>query len=127
MAKNGKASSGKRTKHINIRYFFVADRIGSNELTVEYCPTGDMTGDFFTKPLQGAQFIKFRKEILNLEFDDLSMYNIERSQECVGINKAIPDEGRTACSDVADSNVVTSPQPRTYAEAVRTNVRTNVK
>ena len=39
MAKNGKVSSGKGTKHINIRYFFVADRISSNELTVEYCPT----------------------------------------------------------------------------------------
>ena len=60
MAKNGKASSRKRTKHIDIRYFFLADRVNSSKLTVEYCPTGDMTGDFFTKPLQGAQFINFR-------------------------------------------------------------------
>ena len=51
-----------------------------------------MTGDFFTKPLQGAQFIKFRKEILNLEYDDLSMYSTDRSQECVGLNKALTDE-----------------------------------
>ena len=122
MAKNGNASSGKRIEHINIRYFFVADRISSNELTVEYCPTGDMTSDFFTKPLQGAQFIKFRKEILNLEYDDLSMYNIARSQECVGINKALPDEGLTASSAVADSDVAKSPKPRTYAEAVGTKV-----
>jgi hypothetical protein len=39
MEKNGKASSGKRTRHINIRYFFVADRVQSNEVTIEYCPT----------------------------------------------------------------------------------------
>jgi hypothetical protein len=27
LAKNGKASSGRRTRHIDIRYFFVSDRI----------------------------------------------------------------------------------------------------
>ena len=36
---NGRASSGKRTRHINIRYFFVIDRIQENEMKVEYCPT----------------------------------------------------------------------------------------
>ena len=92
VAKNDKASSGKRIKHINIRYYFFVDRVSSKELTVEYCPYGDMTGDFFTKPLQGAQFIEFRKEMLNLEYDDLSMYSNEKSQECVGINKSLTDE-----------------------------------
>lgn len=67
LEKNGKASSGKRTRHLNIRYFFVADRVRSNEVTVEYCPTGVMRGDFFTKPLQGALFKKFRTEILNMD------------------------------------------------------------
>jgi hypothetical protein len=27
LEKNGKASSSKRTKHINIRYFFITDRV----------------------------------------------------------------------------------------------------
>jgi hypothetical protein len=67
MEKNGKASTSKRTRHINIRYFFVADRVQKKEVTIEYCPTGDMTGDFFTKPLQGTPFKKFRNEILNCE------------------------------------------------------------
>ena len=40
-------------------------------MRVEYCPTGEMTGDFFTKPLQGAAFIKFRNRILNVNEDDL--------------------------------------------------------
>jgi Reverse transcriptase (RNA-dependent DNA polymerase) len=66
LEKNGRASSGKRTRHLNIRYFFVTDRIRSKEVTVEYCPTGIMRGDFFTKPLQGALFRKFRAEILNM-------------------------------------------------------------
>ena len=46
LEKNGKLSSGKKTKHINIRYFFITDRIGNGELTVEYCPTDKMVADF---------------------------------------------------------------------------------
>ena len=41
MEKNGRASSGKRTRHINIRYFFITDQVPqpNNELTIEYRPT----------------------------------------------------------------------------------------
>jgi hypothetical protein len=66
LEKNGKASSSKRTKHINIRYYFVTDRIQKNELTVEWCPTGDMIADFMTKPTQGALFKKFRDQIMGV-------------------------------------------------------------
>ena len=65
LAKNGRGSSSKRTRHINIRYFFVADRIASKEVKVEYCPTGEMIADYFTKPLQGSLFKKFRDFIMN--------------------------------------------------------------
>ena len=34
--RNRKSSSGKRTKNINIRYFFVTDRIANKETSVEY-------------------------------------------------------------------------------------------
>jgi hypothetical protein len=40
LEKNGKASSSKRTKHINIRYFFITDRVSDNEVSVVWCPTG---------------------------------------------------------------------------------------
>jgi len=66
LEKNGKASSSKRTKHINIRYFFITDRISQGEVTVQWCPTGDMIGDYATKPLQGAQFRKFRDQIMGV-------------------------------------------------------------
>jgi hypothetical protein len=66
LERNGKASSSKRTKHINIRYYFVSDRINQGERTVEWCPTGDMTADFMTKPTQGALFRKFRDQIVGL-------------------------------------------------------------
>ena len=32
LEENGRASSSKRTRHINIRYFFVADRIANQEI-----------------------------------------------------------------------------------------------
>ena len=67
LEKNGKASSSKRTKHINIRYFFIKDRYDKKELTIQYCPTDDMVADFFTKPLQGRKFKKFRQIIMNLK------------------------------------------------------------
>jgi hypothetical protein len=63
LEKNGRASSSKRTKHINVRYFFIKDRIASGEITVEHCPATKMLGGHFTKPLQGTMFRKFRAEI----------------------------------------------------------------
>ena len=66
---NGIRSSTKRTKHMNVRFFFVRDRIPSKEIKIEHCPTLNMIGDYFTKPLQGKQFYKFRKLIMNLDED----------------------------------------------------------
>ena len=64
---NGRASSSKRKKHMNIRYFFITDRIKKGDLHIEYCPTDNMVADFFSKPLQGKKFLQFRKLIMNLQ------------------------------------------------------------
>ena len=56
----GKASSTKRTRHINIRYFHITDLVEKGRIGVEYCNTKDMVADFFTKPLQGEQFLRFK-------------------------------------------------------------------
>jgi hypothetical protein len=66
LEKNGKASRSKRTKHINIRYFFITDRVKKDEVSVVWCPTGGMIRDFATKPLQGALFRKFRDQIMGV-------------------------------------------------------------
>jgi hypothetical protein len=66
LEKNGKASSSKRTKHINIRYFFITDRVKKGDVSLIWCPTGDMVGDYMTKPLQGALFRKFRDQIMGV-------------------------------------------------------------
>lgn len=64
LEKNGRKSSGKRTRHVNIRYFFITDRINMKEISVEWCPTKDMVADFMTKPLQGSHFRKLRDYIM---------------------------------------------------------------
>ena len=64
MLKNGRNSCTGNSRHINIRYFFVKDRIDKKEIRVEYCPSLIMLADFFTKPLQGALFKKLRDVIM---------------------------------------------------------------
>jgi len=66
LEKNGKASSSKRTKHINIQYFFITDRISQGEVTIKWCPIGDIIGDYAAKLLQGALFRKFRDQIMGV-------------------------------------------------------------
>jgi hypothetical protein len=61
---NGRGSSGKRTRHINVRYFFIADRVKLKETQIEYCPTWIMIADYFTKPLQGLLFRQLRDMIM---------------------------------------------------------------
>ena len=64
LEKNGRKSAGKRSRAINIRYFFVTDHVDKGNVTIEYCPTDDMIADFMTKPLQGQKFRDFRSAIL---------------------------------------------------------------
>jgi hypothetical protein len=67
LAKNGRQSSSKRTKHLNLRYFFVKDKIDSGDIVIRYCQTDNMRADFFTKALQGSPFRKHRDFIMNVD------------------------------------------------------------
>ena len=82
LEKNGRRSSGKQTRHIEIRYYFVTDNIKRNNMSVEYCPTDEMTGDFFTKPVQGSLFRRHRSTVMNLSPDVTDGHMLE-AQECV--------------------------------------------
>jgi hypothetical protein len=65
---NGKRSSSKRTRALNIRYFFLTDQVEKGNLLIEYCPTKEMIGDYMSKPLQGQLFKKFRDLIMGDTF-----------------------------------------------------------
>jgi hypothetical protein len=71
MEKNGRDSCTGNSRHIDIRYFFVKDRVDKKEIEILYCPTEQMLADYFTKPLQGSLFRKFRRVIMG--YDPISI------------------------------------------------------
>ena len=110
---NGRESSSKRTKHMNVRYFFAKDSIANGEMKIKHCPTKQMLADPFTKPLQVSEFRNFRLSIMNI---DESTHDFEmswdrgetfaklanpRPQECVGVDgllDEVPRGGYTAAA-----------------------------
>ena len=69
MDNNGKDMRSKRTKDINICYLFITDRVKKGEVSVVWCHTEYMIGDYMTKPLQGNMFRKFIYQIMGVILD----------------------------------------------------------
>ncbi len=65
LLKNGNMSSGKKTKHIKAKFFFIKDRVDNGEIRVLDCPAKEMWADIMTKPLQGTAFRVMRAELMN--------------------------------------------------------------
>jgi hypothetical protein len=82
LEENGKESSGKRTRHFDIKHFYVTDLVGRDEVKIEYCSTDEMIADYNTKPLVGGKFKLFRDLIMNLS----GKHHRIKQQECVGEN-----------------------------------------
>ena len=61
---NGKASSGKRTRHMNIRFFNITNWVEKKEVKIMWVPREDMVAVYLTKALQGAEFCRFRNIIM---------------------------------------------------------------
>ena len=55
-----------RTKHIEIDFHFVRERVAKKLLDIKFIPTGDQVADGFTKPLQVRQLQAFKNN-LNLD------------------------------------------------------------
>lgn len=53
----------RRTKHIDIRYHYIRERIESNEVDLYYIPTNDNVADLLTKNLALVKFKKFRDQL----------------------------------------------------------------
>ena len=58
-----------RTKHIEIDYHFVRERVANKLLNIRFVPTGDQVADGFTKSLSVRQLEAFRRN-LNLDSCD---------------------------------------------------------
>jgi hypothetical protein len=54
-----------KSKHINVRYFSIKEKIDEEIVTVSHLPTDQMKADILTKPLFGSKFIQMQQWILN--------------------------------------------------------------
>ena len=87
LERNGKRSSRKGTRFINIWYFFITDKVQNGEVDIKYMPIGEMIADYFTKPLQGALFQKMRDQIQGIDINDLQLYK-RQYNEAIATKKA---------------------------------------
>ena len=113
--KNGNFSSGKKTKHIKAKFFFIKDKVDSGEIRVIDCPAEEMWADVLTKPLQGMAFRTMRAQLMNcainyedeeektqsklmpvhsrgsVTWKDTKPQSLQAPQECVGL------KGKSTC------------------------------
>ena len=65
MLKSGKSNS-ERSRHIDIKFYFICERVKQGELCVEYQETEEMVTDLLTKPRHGRQFVYLRDRRLSV-------------------------------------------------------------
>ena len=84
---NGRNSCTGNSRHINIRYFWVKDRVDKGKIKIRYLPTHLMLADFFTKPLMGKLFETMREYIMGWKpIEDLILqFDEDRIKEDVEI------------------------------------------
>ena len=58
-----------RTKHIDIRHYFIRDLINSGEIKLVWISTHDQLADIFTKPLGGTIFTTLRNKLMKIKID----------------------------------------------------------
>lgn len=56
----------KRTKHVDVKYHLVREKVCNKEVVLEYVPSEQQAADILTKPLPRGAFEKFR-DVLGLE------------------------------------------------------------
>lgn len=88
LEKNRQNSCTGNSRYVNVRYFFIKDRIDKGEVRVDYIPSHLMLVDFYTKSLQGTLFKEFRAYITGWKLIEYLTHKIKdnvRSKEDVNI------------------------------------------
>jgi len=106
LAKN--AEFHARSKHIDIRYYFIRDHLETGKIILSYCLTNENTADIFTKALPGPAFTKHN---LGLGLIDRSILILQAEDTPPG-NPAI---GAPVRGGVVDSR--SSPDSNTHNSA----------
>ena len=76
LAKNGRLSTGKKSKHIHNQFVLIVNKIAKGDLEVKHAPTKQMLADINTKPLQGQLFWEMQANMIGVDVD----YNDEQER-----------------------------------------------
>jgi hypothetical protein len=121
---NGRRSCGPNSRHIDIRYFFIKDRLEIENFKVKYCPTKQMLADFFTKPLQGKLFRKLRAVVMGhahvdslKDPDTTSDPTLPAPQERVEHKEVVRINGCASSARNADGKATGEAGPKTDGKA----------
>lgn len=63
LIKNGVVN--KRSKHIDVRYYFIHEKFTEGLIKIEHCETNVQLADIFTKPLSKEKFENLKNKIMN--------------------------------------------------------------
>jgi len=63
LASNGRSNSDA-TRHVDIRYFWICDRVKRKQIELKHVITTLMIADILTKPVQGLLFVDLRTKLL---------------------------------------------------------------
>jgi hypothetical protein len=59
-------SNSQKTKHIDVRYNYVREKVAAGDIVMKYCMSSDMTSDILTKPLAPKPFLHLRPKLLGM-------------------------------------------------------------
>ena len=61
-----------RTKHIDIRHYFLRDHVNKGDIKMDGIGTEDQLADMFTKPLDENRFCKLRNELNVIDLSNVA-------------------------------------------------------
>jgi uncharacterized lipoprotein YehR (DUF1307 family) len=73
----------ERSKHIEIKYYFIRDKVQEGEVKLEYIPIDEQTKDIMTKPLSRIKFAYFREKMGIVEINPL----VEREEMTLQVGR----------------------------------------
>jgi hypothetical protein len=68
-------SAHDRTKHIDIRHYYIRDLIDNGEIKLVWVPTADQLADIFTKSLSSSTFTSIRDRLMNSSNNNNNHHN----------------------------------------------------
>jgi len=97
-----------RTKHVEVNYHFIREKIARKDLITRYLPTLDQIADIFTKGLTSARFFLLRDK-LKVCLSPISLRGAVNTQSVAHSTVHIADS--VVAHTAGTTSVHTAPQP----------------